>query len=64
MKKSWNKPELTVLVRTRPEEAILGLCKAGPGVVAGSGRNDKDSQCLSVTGSEGCAGNCEQQYDS
>ena len=31
MKKSWNKPELTVLVRTRPEEAILGLCKAGAG---------------------------------
>jgi hypothetical protein len=63
MKKSWNKPEITVLVRTRPEEAILGLCKAGPGV-AGTGRNDANSQCLAVIGSGGCAGNCDQQYDS
>lgn len=27
MKKEWKQPELTVLVRTRPEEAILGGCK-------------------------------------
>jgi hypothetical protein len=23
----WNKPELTVLVRNRPEEAVLAACK-------------------------------------
>ena len=27
MKKIWTKPELTVLLRTRPEEAVLAACK-------------------------------------
>lgn len=26
-KKSWQKPELTVLVRNTPEESVLGFCK-------------------------------------
>ncbi len=26
-KKEWTKPELIVLVRSKPEEAVLGLCK-------------------------------------
>ena len=26
-KKTWEKPELTVLVRSNPEEAVLGACK-------------------------------------
>lgn len=26
-KKAWEKPKLVVLVRTKPEEAILSLCK-------------------------------------
>jgi hypothetical protein len=33
--KQWQKPELTVLVRSKPEEAVLGACKqfnqSGPG---------------------------------
>lgn len=33
--KKWDKPELTVLVRSNAEEAVLGTCKntglAGPG---------------------------------
>jgi hypothetical protein len=28
MKKEWKQPELTVLLRTRPEEAILITCKS------------------------------------
>jgi hypothetical protein len=36
-KKEWTKPELIVLVRNKPEEAVLGACKndfgEGPGVV-------------------------------
>jgi len=35
MKKKWDKPELTVLVRGNAEEAVLSACKnstvAGPG---------------------------------
>jgi hypothetical protein len=27
-KNAWNKPELVVLVRNRPEEAVLDLCKS------------------------------------
>jgi len=27
-KKAWQKPELTVLVRSEPEEAVLAGCKA------------------------------------
>lgn len=27
MKKQWQKPELIVLVRSKPEEAILTVCK-------------------------------------
>jgi hypothetical protein len=29
MKKVWEKPRLTVLVRSRPEEAVLNGCKIG-----------------------------------
>lgn len=40
-KKTWHRPELTVLVRSRPEEAVLGPCKhagnaGGPTVLYGS----------------------------
>lgn len=28
LKKEWQTPELIVLVRSRPEEAVLGACKA------------------------------------
>jgi hypothetical protein len=35
-KRQWQKPELIVLVRSKPEEAVLGWCKAwswsGPGM--------------------------------
>ena len=29
MKKVWEKPRLTVLVRSRPEETVLSACKVG-----------------------------------
>lgn len=28
-KKQWQKPELIVLTRSKPEEAVLGVCKSG-----------------------------------
>ena len=29
--KEWKKPELTILVRNKPEEAVLSSCKQGDG---------------------------------
>jgi hypothetical protein len=29
MKKTWNKPQLVVLVRSKTEEAVLVTCKSG-----------------------------------
>jgi hypothetical protein len=29
-KKEWKTPELIVLVRSKPEEAVLAVCKAPP----------------------------------
>lgn len=52
-KKSWHKPELTVLVRSRPEEAVLATCKttgmAGPTVLYGAcaRKMDKVPSCSS-----------------
>jgi hypothetical protein len=31
MKKNWQKPKLIVLVKSKPEEAVLQNCKVGPG---------------------------------
>jgi hypothetical protein len=33
-KKEWKKPELIVMVRSKPEEAVLGACKVFPQVGA------------------------------
>ena len=45
-KKEWKKPELVVLTRTRPEEAVLAACKptANPPV---SGPSNGSYECTS-----------------
>ena len=46
-KKIWDKPELTVLARGRPEEAVLEVCKIwewGGGI---TGPNELHNQCVS-----------------
>lgn len=45
MKKSWNKPELTVLVRTRPEEAVLETCKIN-GYPKPASSTDSNTSCF------------------
>jgi hypothetical protein len=35
--KKWSKPELIVLVRTRPEEAVLQACKLATGTSGAAG---------------------------
>jgi hypothetical protein len=41
-KKLWSKPELTVLVRNKPEETVLAACKKSSGF---SGSNDAFDGC-------------------
>jgi len=50
--KAWSKPELTVLVRSRPEEAVLNGCKMetandgpGGGVATCHEWNPKQEKC-------------------
>jgi len=45
-KVQWNKPELLVLTRSNPEEAVLVGCKGAPvnvGGPAGTGNNCKEN---------------------
>ncbi len=44
VKKAWSKPELIVIVRSSPEEVVLGSCKytAGSGY---SGPTDQRTVC-------------------
>ena len=41
-KKAWLEPELIVLVRNKPEEAVLSACKSA---VSGGGNNASDNGC-------------------
>jgi len=50
MKKQWRKPELVVLVRPGPEEAILQDCKNWDVL----GPQDADAKCFNV----GCLSSC------
>jgi len=51
-KSAWRRPELTVLVRSRPEEAVLAACKLG-GAQAGPFVNH--SSCKSATSCNACS---------
>jgi hypothetical protein len=42
-KKPWQKPELIVLVRSKPEEAVLVVCKAPTSKFMGP--NDPSNRC-------------------
>ena len=56
-KKEWMKPELIVLVRSKPEEAVLSLmaCKVG-GYSGGWGK--VVAGCLDVIGGVNCVSPC------
>ena len=41
-KKPWETPQLIVLVRSKPEEAVLGVCKGVPT----EGPNNSDFYCI------------------
>ena len=46
--RAWTKPELIVLVRGKPDEAVLFYCKEGIGGALSSG--DVDRQCMLPAG--------------
>jgi hypothetical protein len=52
-KKQWAKPELIVLVRSKPEEAVLDSCKGKPGT---SGADSANSMCLKAECISPCLG--------
>jgi hypothetical protein len=54
-KKTWQKPELIVLVRSKPEEAVLLACKV-PGNKTGPDKNS----CKAAAG----PGHCSDQIGS
>jgi hypothetical protein len=54
-KKTWSKPEMIVLVRGKPEEAVLTACKtflvAGPGYTSDRACGYWDGLCRDVANS-------------
>ena len=56
-KKAWTKPELIVLVRGRPEEAVLGACKT----LGGAGG---DSTAAGGCAKTGCSPTCDSRIGS
>ena len=52
-KKVWSEPELIVMVRSRPEEAVLAACKKA----GGSGLNAAFGQCRTTAGCKSCVAN-------
>ena len=55
-KKTWTEPELSVLVRSKPEEAVLGGCKVfSSGIFDGPYSNAKE--CYQYGACAFCYGN-------
>ncbi len=52
-KRPWQRPELVVLVRSRPEETVLAACKGaltgGPGSPRGASCSFKGAPCYAKT---------------
>jgi hypothetical protein len=52
-KRSWQRPELVVLTRSRPEETVLAACKGaltqGPATVHGNSCSIKGAPCYTKT---------------
>ncbi len=61
MKAEWTRPEMTILVRTRPEEAVLGVCKNGTGDGT-PGLNNANNKCLKESGL--CIDLCKSSWSS
>ena len=60
MRNKWKKPELVVLVRSRPEESVLDFCKTGQSTSLSAGMNKNAckadapvTDCDDTTGEQG-----------
>jgi len=49
-KMRYNKPELLVICRSNPEEAVLVVCKVNNHTKDGPGNTNDDVYCCSVSG--------------
>ena len=54
-KKIWQKPELIVITRSRPEESVLGICKFQGALIGPS----SVPPCEAVSGIPACRGNAK-----
>jgi len=57
MKKKWKRPELTVLMRGKTEEWVLGTCKQQ----YGNGPSQSQTGCMNVGGTGACQGHCKKK---
>ncbi len=53
-KKRWQTPQLVVLVRTRPEEAVLVNCKTGNDIIPGHPATDSQGCGVGTTNCAAC----------
>jgi len=60
-KKVWQKPELVVIVRNKPEEAVLQTCKTSG---TNSGSRGRQNNCLYSSYSSWCWTNCNSTVGS
>lgn len=51
-KKTWHRPELISLTRTKPQESVLSTCKLAQ--IQGTGPSSTDSACILWTSLPGC----------
>jgi hypothetical protein len=54
MKQNWIKPQLTVLVRGRPEESVLDACKVPPPSSGPAGTVNTQHGCNQLDGTGTC----------
>ena len=54
MKKKWEKPNLVVLLRSSPEEAVLAICKSNNPNSPSSGPNNSYDKCADGNKAENC----------
>jgi hypothetical protein len=55
-RKQWQRPELTVLVRSKPEEAVLTYCKLTGGAQKSGYPTNVASRCCTPKGA--CSSSC------
>jgi hypothetical protein len=57
-KKQWHKPQLIVLVRSKPGEAILAACKGSEN--GGTGPTAEFGGCFEIVEENGFDGHCSR----